>query len=56
MCPDLSEEELQEASENFLDCMEVVREIYERLRSEGVDIAAKLRHFKDSDSDTAGLS
>lgn len=55
VCPDLSEAELQEASENFLDYMKVVWEIYERLRGEGVDIAAMLRQF-DGRSGKDGLS
>lgn len=34
-CPDLSEQELEEAAQNLLDYMEVVWDIHRRLSDEG---------------------
>ncbi len=45
-CPDLSEEELAEAAQNFLAYMNVVRRIYERLIIEGHDVGKMLEERK----------
>ena len=37
-CPGLSATELEEATQNLLDYMQVVWDIYGRLRAEGVDV------------------